>query len=63
MTDDRRSLAAALAKVAAIRAEFPEWYLAPDKPRGWVARLGNLTVRGATLEELAGILRDARDNS
>lgn len=59
---DRPSLAATLAKVAAIRAEFPAWHLAPAKPHGWVARMGSLTVRAATLDELARILREARDN-
>lgn len=59
----RPPLAASLAKVAAVRAEFPDWYLAPGRPRGWVARMGNLTVRAATLDELAQILRDARDDA
>lgn len=58
----RPSLAAQLARVAAIRAEFPQWRMTPAKPRGWVARMGTLTVRAATLDELAAILREARDN-
>jgi hypothetical protein len=52
-------MAATLAKVSAIRAEFPEWYLAPAQPSGWVARMGTLAVRAPTLDELAQVLRAA----
>ena len=59
-----RRPADAVAAFKALRAEFPEWYiqhLDAEHGGGFAARMGNLTVRARTLDELARTLRDARD--